>query len=612
MQRFVHAGARVPCKFVDKDFRHIDPKLPDGFFLSVFQSSDGVWRSGWKVPDCKNVITTTSLRMYLASMCMFGTFDMSSLNDMTNVFVEHRDNVLELLMKSDIMGDTLMHGDMQGKKQNAEYMLRREAHFQEHDEEEGMVEGTQSQTRGTDCMAESDCADLVDYTCSDRLEYMVAGCSHLIDSDAAMNDTVSHGEKQIKKVCTELKLSKESIFEQHGHEQYTVAATSPQILHTGSMCASECSHLLEHTCSCIAGWAEIAAFSGCSDYMVPEFCRRSDSDVTDRHHDYRRERSQFKEHQWEAVWSVERLLLEVQKLIERDDGMSLVSLMTRRGLSYDDVHSYLHGYSVLHYVCERDKVTCCQALLNAKSDPNIMSLPDTRTGAAVGHTPLHVAVTKGSQACIEVLLADERVHVDCCNREGRTPLHLATMMKNTEVGALLVAHNANPWRRDKYGITCLQYYYDIENALAPDESHMPQAHNGSARGGQGGAGNARCGTGGGVRSKRKRGYTQCKKCGNHHHWRTKCDASEIEEVVDGHDDEIDSDPQSDLLPSVLCPRVLPRKNDKNGHCGGGQGRKGNARIGIKIGTSFKKIRGYIDCTRCGKYHHWNAKCDKVS
>ena len=37
----------------------------------------------------------------------------------------------------------------------------------------------------------------------------------------------------------------------------------------------------------------------------------------------------------------------------------------------------------------------------------------------------------------------------------------------------------------------------------------------------------------------EKGYTQCKKCGNHHHWKSRCDGSDMEEDADVNDDEND-------------------------------------------------------------------------
>lgn len=219
--------------------------------------------------------------------------------------------------------------------------------------------------------------------------------------------------------------------------------------------------------------------------------------------------------------------LELKGIIERDDGCALAALEVVAAI--DKLHPQLYGYSLLHYACERDKVQCCRELLKAKANPNNMSLPDSRDEAHVCQAPLHVAVKKASQRCIEALLADSRVHVDAADSEGRTPLHLAAALSDEQAISSLLASNGDPLIKDKYGKTSLQYARDkmqseaeetIRDRRAHDKAHMPQAHNG--RGGQGGAANARSGTGGGVKRKGKGGYTHCKKCGNHHHWRTKC------------------------------------------------------------------------------------------
>ena len=237
------------------------------------------------------------------------------------------------------------------------------------------------------------------------------------------------------------------------------------------------------------------------------------------------------EYSWEAVWGIDRLILELKRITDRDDGCALVALVNRTGCSYDELHPQLHGHSLLHYACERDKVHCCRELLKAKADPNNLSMPDTRDEAHVCQAPLHVAVKMASQRCIEALLADSRVHVDAADSEGRTPLHVAAALSDEKAIESLLASNGDPLIKDKYGKTSLQYAREkmqseaeetIRDHRAHDEAHMPQAHNGSARGGQAGAADARSGRkpGGGV--KKKSGYIHCKKCGNHHHWHSKC------------------------------------------------------------------------------------------
>ena len=56
-----------------------------------------------------------------------------------------------------------------------------------------------------------------------------------------------------------------------------------------------------------------------------------------------------------------------------------------------------------------------------------------------GYTPLQLATLDGQVSLVQLFLANQRVDVNCCNREGITPLHEATGKGHVEAVRMLLA-----------------------------------------------------------------------------------------------------------------------------------------------------------------------------
>jgi len=99
------------------------------------------------------------------------------------------------------------------------------------------------------------------------------------------------------------------------------------------------------------------------------------------------------------------------------------------------------------------KWTCDNELLKillkrTGTDPNLRSTK--------GNTVLHLAVCEYNRRVIEILL-DHGARVDEINDRIKTPLMKAAKFGNEEVVKLLLAHGADPNRRDEFDLTALHY-----------------------------------------------------------------------------------------------------------------------------------------------------------
>ena len=88
---------RATCLCAEQDIHDVRPRLPDGFFLCVARTLDGVLRSGWATPESGKLLRLSAVKAKLAGMCMFGGVDSPSADDLTRTFLQHRDNVSLLL-----------------------------------------------------------------------------------------------------------------------------------------------------------------------------------------------------------------------------------------------------------------------------------------------------------------------------------------------------------------------------------------------------------------------------------------------------------------------------------------------------------------------------------
>ena len=238
------------------------------------------------------------------------------------------------------------------------------------------------------------------------------------------------------------------------------------------------------------------------------------------------------------------LVAGAKKAMKLDDGAGLVSLVESLGVDVDAVVPQLRGRTLLHLACEGNKQLCCRALLEAKADPNVLSMPYRAENAAgisgpVRRCPLHVAVLYRNHSCMEELLSSPQISVNDTDSDGRTPLHLAALHSDEQAIEALLSRNGDANAQDRWGKTAVHLAHEkmemATNEVIRDSmnhgadsrgmerdkavAHMPMAGTmpPSRRG-------ASAGDGEPVNPvpKKKSGYVHCKKCHRYHHWHSKC------------------------------------------------------------------------------------------
>lgn len=101
------------------------------------------------------------------------------------------------------------------------------------------------------------------------------------------------------------------------------------------------------------------------------------------------------------------------------------------------------GNVALHWAVERNKAESCRALMDLGADPNILN--------KALMSPLHLAVSRGHNNLVGLLLS---YNTTDCNLQGdldNTPLILACSINNCEALSILIKHGAKLCRRNKLG-----------------------------------------------------------------------------------------------------------------------------------------------------------------
>ena len=92
------------------------------------------------------------------------------------------------------------------------------------------------------------------------------------------------------------------------------------------------------------------------------------------------------------------------------------------------------------------------------------TIKETNLGAKGDWTPLHRAVHMKNEAIVGLLLADERVDINCRSNTGKTPLHLAVVGKDRGVLELLLDHrDVDVHTIDDDGMTPLELAAEMEH-----------------------------------------------------------------------------------------------------------------------------------------------------
>ncbi|MCI4391488.1 hypothetical protein PGIGA_G00135150 [Pangasianodon gigas] len=101
------------------------------------------------------------------------------------------------------------------------------------------------------------------------------------------------------------------------------------------------------------------------------------------------------------------------------------------------------GQTPLHFAVEKNQESSCSLLLDLGANPNIVN---TATMA-----PIHLAVSKGHNHLVEVLLSSSQTDVNLEGDLGNTPLMFACCYNNCEALHQLFKHGAKLCRQNKLG-----------------------------------------------------------------------------------------------------------------------------------------------------------------
>ncbi|KAK1572198.1 hypothetical protein Q3G72_029023 [Acer saccharum] len=147
---------------------------------------------------------------------------------------------------------------------------------------------------------------------------------------------------------------------------------------------------------------------------------------------------------------------------ELDDSESMVGLLLQAGLSVHDVrvrlktldvNSFYTGWSELHVAAAFDRTDEVLSLLRTK----IFDSLDCRDKE--GKTPLHLAASKGNIRCVKALLefgADKNAK----SKDGRSALYSAVANGDRQMVEMLIEMDADPTITDDRGRSCFDVARD--------------------------------------------------------------------------------------------------------------------------------------------------------
>ncbi|KAJ0045869.1 hypothetical protein Pint_06566 [Pistacia integerrima] len=152
----------------------------------------------------------------------------------------------------------------------------------------------------------------------------------------------------------------------------------------------------------------------------------------------------------------ESLFRVATKLSNSED---MVSLLLQTGLKIDtrvnlnDTSDYLKGWSELHVAVAFDRTEEVLSLLKTQKYDSL----DCRDKE--GRTPLHLAVSKGNIRCAKVLL-ESGANKDAKSKDGRTALNIAAANGDRRMAEVLIEMGADPTIMDDRGRSCFDVARD--------------------------------------------------------------------------------------------------------------------------------------------------------
>ena len=154
------------------------------------------------------------------------------------------------------------------------------------------------------------------------------------------------------------------------------------------------------------------------------------------------------------------LSLGAQPQVARKDGMIAAHVAAARGdmmvltrllevdLGSADAQDAL-GYTVLHHTCLHGHASITDLLLGVYG-----SAVDAQATSADGSTPIAVAVSAGSAACVRLLI-EHGGCTEAANERGDSPLHLACAGKHLEIASMLCDQGASMLIPNRKGATAV-------------------------------------------------------------------------------------------------------------------------------------------------------------
>lgn len=138
---------------------------------------------------------------------------------------------------------------------------------------------------------------------------------------------------------------------------------------------------------------------------------------------------------------------------------NMISLLLQAGLRIDarvktdDLNSFYKGWTELHVAVVFDRTEEILSLVKMKNYDSL-NCRDKE-----GRTPLHLAVNKGSIRCAKVLL-ESGADKDAKNNDGRTALHNAAANGDPRMAEMLIEMGADPTIKDDRGRSCFDVARD--------------------------------------------------------------------------------------------------------------------------------------------------------